>query len=279
MEGLVSIPAAFALGALHFLEPGHGKGVMTAYLVSSRARTKDAVLLGFSAAISHTFSILFLALVATTALQYVLPQQIEAWLGLFSGVVITWIGGRMVLQQLFPPIVSLGRVGAQERTYVCSHGHVHHIHDRSGHDPHHHHSHEHGEHAALHNPHAFASELDMVEVSAAKEQAEKERGRLLSIGILAGLIPCPSSLVMLLTALSMGQVSLGVGLVLAFSLGGAIALSLLGILLLKAENKVRLFERHRVASLMAQVSAVIIVVIGFLVTHESLLKMGLNVFE
>jgi len=269
----VSLPAAFALGALHFLEPGHGKGVMAAYLVSSRARARDAVLLGFTAAASHTFSILFLALVATTALQFVLPSQIEAWLGLLSGIVITWIGGRMVFQQLFPPVVSLGGIGAEGRnTYVCSHGHVHHIRDRSGRDPHHHHEHA----AATEHHHHHGEELPMAAAHAAPEQAD--RGRLLSIGILAGLIPCPSSLVMLLTAISAGQVTLGIGLVLAFSLGGAIALSVIGMLLLQAESKVRYLERRRFGDLMASVSAVVIVVIGFLVTHESLLKLGFELF-
>lgn len=101
-----------------------------------------------------------------------------------------------------------------------------------------------------------------------------EKRRLLSIGVLAGLIPCPSSLVMLLAAISAGQVTYGVGLVVAFSLGGALALSLLGILLLKAESKVRHLERRRFGDLMSTLSAMIIVGLGFLVTYESLIKLG-----
>ena len=64
-------------------------------------------------------------------------------------------------------------------------------------------------------------------------------------------------------------------MVAAFSLGGAFSLSLLGILLLKAENKVKLLERRRFSDMMATASSVLIVVLGFLVTYESFLKAGL----
>lgn len=271
MDLLVALPAAVGLGALHFLEPGHGKGVMTAYLVSSRARLRDAIVLSFTSAISHTLSILLLAFVATSALQFMLPHQIEGWLGLISGAVITMIGSRMVLQRLFPPIVSLGSIGAREQSYVCSHGHVHHVMEAScDHDHDHEHHHQHGHHHHHHHPDHVHGHANAVP----SRGSTVDQRRLLSIGVLAGLIPCPSSLVMLLAAISAGQVTYGVGLVVAFSLGGAVALSLLGILLLKAESKVRHLERRRFGDLMSTLSAMIIVGLGFLVTYESLIKLG-----
>lgn len=54
MELLFTLPAAIGLGALHSLEPGHGKGVITAYLISSGAKVKDAVLIGIVSAVAHT---------------------------------------------------------------------------------------------------------------------------------------------------------------------------------------------------------------------------------
>jgi nickel/cobalt exporter len=266
---LVAIPAAVGLGALHFLEPGHGKGVMTAYLISSRARLRDAVLIGFTSALSHTFSILLLALVATSALQFVVPQQVEAWLGLLSGITITVIGTRMVLMRLFPPVVSLGGIRQREGTYVCSHGHLHHLHEPSCEHDHHGHGHAHHHHHD-HHGHGHGDGTGTAVASTIRS-----RRRLLSIGILTGLIPCPSSLVMLLAAISAGQITYGIGMVAAFSLGGAFSLSLLGILLLKAENKVKLLERRRFSDMMATASSVLIVVLGFLVTYESFLKAGL----
>ncbi|HEU4963473.1 MAG TPA: sulfite exporter TauE/SafE family protein [Bacilli bacterium] len=265
-----AIPAALGLGALHALEPGHGKGVMTAYLVSSRARFRDAVLLGFTSAVSHTLSILFLAFLATTAMQYVLPEQVEAWLGLVSGAIITVIGLRMVYQRLNPPVVSLGGLRGEGRgkAYVCAHGHVHHevavtSHERHGYG----HQHEHANH---HDGHAH----DDGALISGEGATSNSKRHLLTMGVLTGLIPCPSALAILLAAIANGTIPTGVGLVVAFSLGGAIALSTLGILILKAEHRVRALERRRIGDLMAGLSACLIVVIGFLVTYESLMKLG-----
>ncbi len=43
--------------------------------------------------------------------------------------------------------------------------------------------------------------------------------KLISVGISGGLLPCPSPLVMLLSASPLGNVGLGMTLVVAFSLG------------------------------------------------------------
>lgn len=63
---------------------------------------------------------------------------------------------------------------------------------------------------------------------------------LLALGISGGLVPCPAALVLMLSAISIGQVSLGLLLVLAFSLGLAGVLMGLGLLMVHAK---RLFTR------------------------------------
>lgn len=286
MELFYTMIAAMGIGALHSLEPGHGKGVMTAYLISSRARLRDAVLLGFTAAAAHTLTIFVLAFVATSALQFGAPETVEAWVGMVSGAIITLIGLKMVYQRLNPPVVSLGSIRSGENVYVCSHGHVHkelaaareaggqtgtaHRHSpfRSTHH-HHDHPHRHDHHHGHAHAHDIGGSLSLT------DPQNRSLRRLITIGILTGLIPCPTALVMLLAAVSEGNISGGIGLVTAFSLGGAIALSTLGILILKAEHKVRKLEQRRFGDLMAGVSACLIVVIGFLVTYESVTKLGL----
>jgi nickel/cobalt exporter len=270
LDLLIALPAAIGLGALHFLEPGHGKGVMTAYLISSRARLRDAMTLAFIAAASHTFSIFLLALIATSALQFLLPFEVEGWLGLVSGAIITLIGAKMVYQRLFPSVVSLGGLrsaASAEGAYVCEHGHVHRIGEFTGHEPHRSHPRDVDGFIELDN--FVDGRLTVRRLQAASLR------RLVSIGVLAGLIPCPSALAMLLTAASSGEVIHGIGLVVAFSLGGAASLSLLGILLLKAEKAVKFLEGRRISQLMATISALLIVVLGFLVTYESVLKLNL----
>lgn len=60
----VFIPSAILLGALHGLEPGHSKTMMAAFIVAIRGTMWQAVLLGLSAAISHSLIIWVLAAVA-----------------------------------------------------------------------------------------------------------------------------------------------------------------------------------------------------------------------
>ncbi len=80
---------AFFLGALHSLEPGHGKTVMTAYMVGHRVSVKQAALLGFSVTVAHTFSVLLLALVAQMISRRV-SQDIAA-------PVLSFLGAGLVL--------------------------------------------------------------------------------------------------------------------------------------------------------------------------------------
>ena len=54
---------AFFLGALHALEPGHGKSAIAAYAVGYRSNLFHILILGLSAAIAHTATILVLALI------------------------------------------------------------------------------------------------------------------------------------------------------------------------------------------------------------------------
>lgn len=58
------IPVAVLLGALHGLEPGHSKTMMAAFIIAIRGTIWQAVLLGLSAAISHSLLIWILAALA-----------------------------------------------------------------------------------------------------------------------------------------------------------------------------------------------------------------------
>jgi nickel/cobalt exporter len=58
------VPIAILLGALHGLEPGHSKTMMAAFIIAIRGTVWQAVLLGLSAAISHSLLIWILAALA-----------------------------------------------------------------------------------------------------------------------------------------------------------------------------------------------------------------------
>jgi nickel/cobalt exporter len=82
------IPAAILLGALHGLEPGHSKTMMAAFIVAIRGTIGQAVLLGLSAAISHSLIIWILAAAALHYGNQFNAETAEPYLQLGSAVMI-----------------------------------------------------------------------------------------------------------------------------------------------------------------------------------------------
>jgi len=99
--GIALLAAAIAagLGALHALEPGHGKTIVAAYLVGSRGTVRHALLLGMIVTISHTAGVYLLGAITLYAQKYVLPDQIYPFLGVLSGILIAGMGCYLFLQR------------------------------------------------------------------------------------------------------------------------------------------------------------------------------------
>jgi nickel/cobalt transporter (NicO) family protein len=93
---------------------------------------------------------------------------------------------------------------------------------------------------------------------------------LLGMGTAAGLIPCPSALVVLLAAISQHQVALGLVLITAFSLGLAATLTGLGLVVVSARKWIppRL-AAGRLAAFLPAASAVLIVGVGCVLTAKA----------
>ena len=82
------IPTAILLGALHGLEPGHSKTMMAAFIVAVRGTVGQAVLLGLSAAFSHSLIIWALAAVALRYGSQWNAETTEPYFQLVSAVII-----------------------------------------------------------------------------------------------------------------------------------------------------------------------------------------------
>jgi nickel/cobalt transporter (NicO) family protein len=91
----IFIPSAILLGALHGLEPGHSKTMMAAFIVAVRGTIGQAILLGLSAAISHSLIIWILAAAALHYGNQLNAETAEPYLQLGSAVMIlglaTWM--------------------------------------------------------------------------------------------------------------------------------------------------------------------------------------------
>jgi len=96
------------------------------------------------------------------------------------------------------------------------------------------------------------------------------RRSLLAMGASAGLIPCPSALVVLLGAVSQHRIGLGLVLIVAFSAGLAATLTGLGIAVVHAGMALaRLPLPQRLVTAVPPLSAALIVVVGVALTAQA----------
>jgi ABC-type nickel/cobalt efflux system permease component RcnA len=89
---LASLAAALFWGAAHALSPGHGKTIVTAYLVGQRGTPRHAALLGLIVTITHTIGVFALGIVTLALSQFIVPERLYPWLNLASGLLVVGIG-------------------------------------------------------------------------------------------------------------------------------------------------------------------------------------------
>jgi nickel/cobalt exporter len=187
---------AMGLGALHAIEPGHGKTIVAAYLVGSRGTARHALLLGLIVTASHTAGVFALGAITLYASRYIVPEQLYPWLGVFSGLTIAGLGGYMFLR----------RWSGLDVDHTHTPGQMH--------------------------GHWFESSKRM---DAAPRSVEAGKPvslyQLFALGITGGIIPCPAALVVLLSAFALHRIGLGFFLITAFSLGLAAVLISVGMLM------------------------------------------------
>jgi nickel/cobalt exporter len=89
---LLTCLIAIGLGALHALEPGHGKTLLAVSLVGSRATMKQAFVLASALTIAHTAGVFALGVLLMTLAHWIVPESVYPWMTLFSGVLIAGLG-------------------------------------------------------------------------------------------------------------------------------------------------------------------------------------------
>jgi ABC-type nickel/cobalt efflux system permease component RcnA len=222
---------------MHAMSPGHGKTIVAAYLVGSRGTFKHALFLGAMVTFTHTASVFLLGFVTLFLSKYVLPEKLFPILGAISGLSIVCVGAMLFFRRL----------------RARGHHHPHH-HD---HDHAHGYVHDHGDgHSHSHVP-----------------EGEITMGSLIALGASGGLVPCPSALVVLLSAISLGRAGLGILLLVGFSAGLAVVLMGMGVLVLCVGNLLPSSERltgSRAFQLLPVASAAVIACVGLVMTGVSL---------
>jgi len=183
---------AMGLGALHALEPGHGKTIVAAYLVGSRGTARHAALLGAIVTVSHTAGVFALGAITLYASRYIVPEQLYPWLGAFSGVTIAALGIYMFLRRWTGT--------ATDHTHMDGGGHGLWLFSRR-------------------------KQIESGDLAPSdKPAATVSLTQLLTLGVTGGIIPCPAALIVLLSAFAMHRIALGFFLIVAFSVGLAAVL-------------------------------------------------------
>jgi ABC-type nickel/cobalt efflux system permease component RcnA len=74
---LLALLLAVGLGALHALEPGHGKTLLAVSLVGARATPRQALLLATALTLAHTAGVLILGVLVLSAARWIVPETIR----------------------------------------------------------------------------------------------------------------------------------------------------------------------------------------------------------
>jgi nickel/cobalt exporter len=115
---VASLAAALFWGAAHALSPGHGKTIVTAYLVGSRGTPLHAALLGLIVTATHTIGVFALGLVTLSLSQFVVPDHLYPWLNLVSGLLVVGVGAAVLWSRI-------RRRLAHTRAHARDHHHHH----------------------------------------------------------------------------------------------------------------------------------------------------------
>ena len=223
---VVAMLGIFAgMGALHAMQPGHGKTLVAAYLVATGGTPKDGVTLAGIVTATHTMSVYLLGILTLAASEWFLPSRVIPVLSVVSGLLVAGLGLMMLWRSLRRWLWTTPAPGGE-----AAHTHQHHVHHHHHYDHDHPHVHEHDhaslsdeEHARLH-----AAEIDQIYVERDGRRRVSFR-QLAVLGVSGGIAPCPDALAILLLSAGIGQAAFGMVAIVAFSLGLAAVLVAFGV--------------------------------------------------
>ena len=279
---VLAIFVALGLGALHAISPGHGKTLIAAYLIGTRSNVAQALWLGLTVAITHTTGVFLLGVATYLATEWVVPDRIVSWLTVATGALVLLFGISLVWRTW----------NAQKAVGATRGGHEHpqapgmeHSHEGAS-------THSHAPATASGGSCSHSQRRDKrrrrretaPETIATHESPNPmpatltlRRREVAALGVVGGLIPSGSALLLLLSSVALGQVALGVILIVAFGVGMALVLAGIatGVVLMHRSSigrweRLRDSRVQRVIAAAPLLSGALVSIFGLLLTVEAI---------
>lgn len=198
---------SFLYGVFHAAGPGHGKIIISSYVLANERQLRRGTLLSFLAAMMQSVVAVAFVLVAAGALRLTSLAMSDAanWMAIGSYALIALLGAYLAARK------------------ILGFGHSH-AHDHASHDHHHGHSHDHHHHDHAEHDHACGHHVVTPEQTGGDWRAQ------LGVIMAVGLRPCSGALVVLVFALTQGVLAAGIAATFMMGLGTAITVAALAAL-------------------------------------------------
>jgi ABC-type nickel/cobalt efflux system permease component RcnA len=221
---------AFLYGIFHAAGPGHGKAVISSYLLANEETARRGIVLSFASAfLQAVVAVLIVGIVAfllnaTSRTMCSTERVVE----IASYALIAALGARLVWVKGRGFFRAAAAKPDDHHGHHHGHDHAHHDHAHHGHDHHHDHGHVHDEHCGhSHGP-------EPVELAG---PGGWRRG--LSAIVAVGLRPCSGAILVLVFALAQGLFWAGIAATFVMALGTAITVATIAVIAVSAKGFAR----------------------------------------
>jgi nickel/cobalt transporter (NicO) family protein len=221
---------SFVYGVLHAVGPGHGKTIISSYVVANEETVRRGVIISFIAAGLQALTAVVLVGVLLIALGAT-GLQVNAWsnqLETISYAMIALVGVYLLAGQLrgvwrrWQQDAPVTVIEARDAHGFGDHHHDHHHHTHEAHEHHDHHDHHH---------HAPGEACDHM-VDARQLAGPFSWRKVMAVVFSVGIRPCTGAILVLVFALTQGLFWAGVAATFAMALGTAITVAALATLAL-----------------------------------------------
>ena len=231
---------SFAYGIFHAAGPGHGKAVISSYLVANEETARRGIVLSFASALLQ--ALVAVALVAVLA--WLLSStaktmcSAEKAIEIASYALIAAFGARLVWTKGGGFIRALQAKPAPAMAAAHHHDHAHdHGHHHHGH---HHHDHAHA-HDHVHDEHCGHSHGPTPDQLAGPDGWQRGLGAIFAVG----MRPCSGAILVLVFSLAQGLFWAGIAATFVMGLGTAITVATIAVIAVSAKGLARRLSAGR----------------------------------